>query len=501
MTREADSVTLEIVAENWVISSHEMAETVVIISHNGIMQGLGRLAQAHLERWLESPRRKPLVIRGARQVGKSTLVRQLAEARDMQLLEVNLEQHQRLEGVFSSLDVSAILLELEAIGRMTPGPDTLLFLDEIQATPSAIAALRYLHEERPELPVIAAGSLLELVLQSPKFSMPVGRIEYLHLGPLSFAEFLTGVGDTDLLKLCSHWCPGDAWAKGAHLRLAARQREFLLVGGMPEAVAAYAAGEGIESVRNVQRSIVSTYRDDFAKYGANAASLVRLQMLFDYLPSAVGQKVKYANISKHERSRDLRKALDLLSFARVIWRVHHSDSAGSPLAAQCNPHVYKCLFMDVGLVSFMTGVDWETLGRWDDRQLTHESGLAEQFVGQHLLFRGQGVEIPSLCYWIREGKSTNAEVDYVIECKRSIVPVEVKSGTAGRLRSLHQFFAREIKSSDRLALRFDLNSPSLSEQSHRLANGREVHFRMLSLPLYMVDQWERLVRLVLRDES
>lgn len=129
------------------------------------MAELARIAQHHLERWLDSARRKPLVIRGARQVGKSTLVRQLAAARGMPILEVNLEQHRRLETVFSALDVKAILLELEAIGRVPPGPRTLLFLDEIQATPSAIAALRYLHEERPDLPVIAAGSLLELVLR------------------------------------------------------------------------------------------------------------------------------------------------------------------------------------------------------------------------------------------------------------------------------------------------------------------------------------------------
>ena len=458
-----------------------------------------REAMEHLERWLDRPRRKPMVIRGARQVGKSTLVRQLAEARGMRLLEVNLEQHQRLERVFQSLDVRAILLELEAVGKMTPGPDTLLFLDEIQATPSAIAALRYLFEERPELPIIAAGSLLEFVLQSPKFSMPVGRIEYLHLGPLGFSDFLGAVGDGDLVDLLSKWSPGDPWAETAHRRLAARQREFLLVGGMPEAVAAYAAGEGIEAVQRVQRSIVSTYRDDFAKYGANSAGLARIQLLFDYVPSALGEKLKYANISRHEKSRDLRQALELLSLARVVWPVFHSDSSGLPLGAHRNPRVYKCMFMDVGLVSHMTGVQWETLGQLDDRQLVNEGGLAEQFIGQHLLFREKGIDTPSLYYWVREGRSRNAEVDYVLEHGRTIVPVEVKSGMWGSLRSLHQFIARESKQKSLLAIRFDLNLPSLSERDHKLADGTEVRYRMLSLPLYMVEQSTRVLDQILAD--
>ena len=460
------------------------------------MKALVRTAQHHLERWLDGPRRKPLVIRGARQVGKSTLVRQLARARGMPILEVNLEQHRRLEAIFATLDVNAIMLELEAIGRVSPGQGTLLFLDEIQATPSAVAALRYLYEQRPDQPVVAAGSLLEMVLRSPEFTMPVGRIEYLHLGPLAFCEFLLGVGDKDLVDLSSRWSPGEPWADGAHRRLAARQREFLLVGGMPEAVAAYAAQEGIEGVRRVQRSIVSTYRDDFGKYGSSPASLVRLQTVFDFVPGALGRKIKYANISRDARSRELRTALDLLAMARVIWPVHHGDCSGVPLEAQIDPHVYKCFFLDVGLASHLTGVDWNTLGRWNDRQLVHEGGLAEQFVGQHLLFRKGGLELPSLCYWLREGKASNAEVDFVIDQGRSVVPVEVKAGTAGSLRSVHQFLVRGTMPSDPVVLRFDLNPPSVSEHEHHLADGRPVRYRMLSLPLYMVDQCDRLLKWV-----
>lgn len=463
------------------------------------MSSLPRAALSYLQTWLEAPRRKPLVIRGARQVGKSTLVREFARSASLSLLEVNLEQHRRLESVFASFDVDAILREMEAIARTPPGPGTLLFLDEIQAAPSALAALRYLHEERPGQPVIAAGSLLEMVLLSPKFSMPVGRIEYLHLGPLSFSEFLTGLGDDDLVRASARWIPGEPWPAVAHQRLASRQREFLLVGGMPEAVFAFAAGEGFESVRRVHRSITATYRDDFAKYGASPTMLARLQNVFDYVPGALGQKIKYTNISRDDRSRELRAAIELLSLARVIWRVHHGDCSGVPLEARIDPHVFKLLFLDVGLASHMTGVDWRSLGTWDDRQLVHEGGLAEQFIGQHLLFRKGGLELPSLCYWLREGKSNNAEVDFVISSGRSIIPVEVKAGTAGSLRSVHQFLARGVGQIAPVVMRFDLNPPSLSEQEHRVSDERSVHYRLLSLPLYMVEQGERLLAHVLHS--
>jgi len=461
------------------------------------MPTLVRHAHHGLERWIDGPRRKPLVIRGARQVGKSTLVRQFATSRKLRLLEVNLERHRDLEPVFASLDVGAILVELEAVGRLAPGPDVLIFLDEIQATPSALAVLRYLHEERPDLRIVAAGSLLEMVLQSPDFSMPVGRIEYLHLGPLSFTEYLQAMGEDDLVGLAARWTPGAPWAGAAHDRLATRQREFLFVGGMPEAVAAHAAGEGHEAVRRVHASIVDTYRDDFSEYGSTPNVLARLRTVFDYLPGAVGQKIKYANIARDQSSRDLRAALDLLALARVVWRVHHSDASGLPLEARIDPHVFKCLMLDVGLVSHVTGVSLAALGRWEDRRLVHEGGLAEQFVGQHLLFRRPAYETPSLCYWLREGKRNNAEVDFVIAHGRTLVPVEVKAGAAGRLRSVHQFLARNVKHASNLLLRFDMNPPSVSDHAHQLPGGGEVRYRMLSLPLYLVGECERLLDEVL----
>jgi hypothetical protein len=462
------------------------------------MSLLARTAATVLTEWHGKTKRKPLVIRGARQVGKSTLVRDFARAQGLRLAEINLERHVLLDPLFRRLDIPAIRAEIEAITELPlAAPNTVLFLDEIQATPSALAALRYLYEEMPGLAVVAAGSLLEFVLREPGSSVPVGRIEYLHLAPMGFGEFLQALGETHLAGIIDQWEPGAIFAEAAHHRLLECQRQYLLAGGMPEAVAEYTAHRHVAAVKDVHRSIADTYRDDFAKYARAGNSLLRLQRVFDYVPGAVGQKIKYANISRDERARDLRKAIDQLAAARVIWCVHHSDCSGLPLESQLDPNIFKCLFLDVGLMNHICGLDWSAIRRWDERRLVNEGGLAEQFVGQHLLFRGGGREQPTLRYWLREGKRDNAEVDYVISRGDWIVPVEVKAGSAGSLKSLAQFMARKIDAErqPRVALRFDLNPPSLADCAYHLTSspGTPVPYTMLSLPAYMVEQAGRLL--------
>lgn len=450
-----------------------------------------RSAEILLAHWHDNPRRKPLVIRGARQVGKSTLVRQFAEQKRLHLREINLERHLGLDAVFATLDVQHILRELEGlIGQPIDQPDSALFLDEIQATPHALQALRYLYEERPQLPIIAAGSLLEFTLGNAPFSMPVGRIEYLHLGPMSFEEFLLAV-DPQLLSYLGAEDPLRAIPATAHARLLTRQREYLLVGGMPEAVLVFAQTGSLAEVAAAQRSILDTYRDDFAKY-ARGAALLRLHTLFDYAPRAVGQKVKYSNISRQENARELRAAVAMLGKARVISPVVHSHCSGLPLPADADAATYKLLFLDVGLMNRACGLDWLAISSLDERALVNEGAIAEQFIGQHLLYGDGGREAPRLHYWLREGKAKNAEVDYVISRGEHIVPVEVKAGKSGALRSLHQF-ARH-KGSD-LAVRFDLNPASIQRVQHRIDPSTSVTFDLLSAPLYMVGQLHRLIDL------
>ena len=453
-----------------------------------------RSAERALGRWFDGPQRKPLVIRGARQVGKSTLVRQFAKSRGLHLNEINLERHPDLESVFRTLDLTHIRRELEGLlGQPLLAPGRMLFLDEIQATPHALPALRYFLEDHPDLPVVAAGSLLEFVLSQHAFPMPVGRIQYFHLGPMSFEEFLAEL-DPALLANLQDCTPENALPHTAHTRLSACQREYLLVGGMPEAVAAYATTRSFADVTPVHQSIVDTYQDDFSRY-ASPRVLLRLQRVFNHVPRSVGRKVKYTQISREETARELRAAIDLLAKARVITPVFHSACSGD---AEVDWKTYKLLFLDIGLMNRMCGLDWLALKDLDDRRLVNEGSLAEQFVGQHLLYLEEGWETPRLHYWLREGRSANAEVDYAVARGARVVPVEVKAGTSGTLRSLHQF---ALAKGTRLAVRFDLNPPTVQSVRHQVGGTRQsVEMTLLSLPLYMVGQLGRLLDR-LRQES
>jgi uncharacterized protein len=219
---------------------------------------LERHAENRVNNWYQKKNRKPLVLRGARQVGKSTLVRHFAAQKGLVLNEINLEQNLYLDEIFKSLDMGLIVQELNALtGRKIRSPDSLLFLDEIQATPHAIQALRYFYEEMPELPLISAGSLLEFASADHHFSMPVGRIEYYHMGPMTFSEFLAVV-EPALVSTISDFRIDAAIPLTAHRKLLKRQREFLFVGGMPEAVAAFSQEESVTEVTTVHRSIAGT---------------------------------------------------------------------------------------------------------------------------------------------------------------------------------------------------------------------------------------------------
>jgi predicted AAA+ superfamily ATPase len=450
---------------------------------------LERYAEHHLVEWYRSRRRKPLVLRGARQVGKSTLVRQFAANSHLALAEINLERHLYLDAVFKTLDIDRITKELEAVaGFKINSKNTVLFLDEIQATPHAIQALRYFFEERPHLPVVSAGSLLEFTLSDHHFSMPVGRITYYHLGPLTFKEFLTAVAP-DLVKYLSDFHLGRDIPMAAHKKLLNRQREYLFVGGMPEAVQLFVDENSLTEVAAVHGSIADTYQDDFAKY-AKQKDLVLLQQVFRSIPRGLGKKVKYSNIAREEPSKRVKDTVELLAKARVCHQVFHSHCTGIPLYAEINPNAYKLLFMDVGIANYFCGNDWIFLESIDDRNLVNEGGLAEQFIGQQLFNPRQA---PRLTYWLREARSANAEVDYVISQGNLIVPVEVKAGKSGSLKSLQQFVFRK---GARIAVRFDLNPPSVQKVKHviRTREGnRAVEYKLVSLPLYLVEELPRIL--------
>ncbi|MDP2752507.1 MAG: ATP-binding protein [Rhodocyclaceae bacterium] len=444
--------------------------------------------------WHQSKNRKPLIIRGARQVGKSTLVELFAQQQHLSLLNVNLERHPALSNIFASNDPALILQQIEVLPRMgRVGHESLLFLDEIQSVPEAIPALRYFYEERPDLPVISAGSLLEFALSDHSFSMPVGRIQYLHMGPMTFSEFLAAMGEDALHALITHYQWGNTIGEIAHQRLLQLLRSYFFVGGMPEAVAVFANSQSYREVSDVHHSILETYREDFPKY-AGSRNLSRMLDVFNFVARHVGSKVKYSNISRQDQGATIKKDLELLIMARVISKVVHSHCSGLPLQADIEEKIQKLLFLDVGLMNALCGLNWRTFSQQDDMKLVNEGAVAEQFIGQHLQSLLAQTPNRELTYWLREGRSSNAELDFVIGLNGHIIPIEVKAGATGSLKSLHQFMGS--KSTSPLAVRFDASPPSISRVDAVINTDKQqktVNYQLLSLPLYLVERLAEVV--------
>ena len=451
-----------------------------------------------MQEWLQRPGRKPLILRGARQVGKSTLVRLFCDAAaDRDLLTVNLERHPDLAETFTRNDPATVLDAIEAISDRSRSERTILFLDEIQAVPSAFAALRYFFEEMPALPIVAAGSLMEFMLSNHSFSMPVGRIRYLDLGPMTFTEFLRAVGRSGLAREIEtfDWTTGPeppAPQPVVHRRLLELLRLYHFVGGMPEAVRTYAGSASLRAVGAVHASIIDTWRDDFPKY-ASRRDLTRMLRVFNFAARHAGRKVKYSNVSPDDQSATIRRDMDLLAMARVIAKVTHSQCSGLPLQADLKAKVFKLIFLDVGLMNAVCGLGWQTIAGQTETQLVNAGPGAEQFIGQHLQFLLADRPNRELTYWLREGRSNNAEVDYVCELGGRIVPIEVKAGRTGTLKSMHQFVAEKRVP---FAVRFDADLPALHtvEAEVRHARGSErIRYPLLSLPLYLVERLPHLV--------
>lgn len=441
-----------------------------------------------LSNWLAKPNRKPLLIRGARQVGKSTLVRQFAEEKGLKLFEVNLEVNPGLAKAAETLDLDAILLEIEFLcnnGRIEAGK-SIIFLDEIQGVPRMLQCLRYFYEQRPELVVIAAGSLLEFTLADNKFPMPVGRIEYFYMGPISWDEFLEAKMETQLVDFLGNIEMGDIFPEAAHQRLLSLLREYFLTGGMPEPVQLHLDGMDWETVFDAQNSIYQTYRDDFSKY-AQGAALMRLQKILDFLGQGAGRKVKYVQIDAGSQAREIKQALDLLLKAGLVLPVMHSHGDGIPLNAQANHKILKLFSLDIGILNRICHLNHLSVQQFQEERFVNENILAEQFMAQQLFFKRSPKLPPELFYWLREEKAGNAEVDFMIQCGNEVLPIEVKSGKSGTLKSLFQF---SMQKGGELACRFDLNVPSLQEIEHKTAGG-EVSLRLLSLPLYLCHQVDR----------
>jgi len=314
--------------------------------------------------------------------------------------------------------------------------------------------------------------------------MPVGRIEYLHLGPMLFSEFLLATGHEKLCAFIRDFKIGDDLPVPLHDKLSGLLLSYIVVGGMPESVAAFAKSKSYRDCDFIKNSLLATYKDDFSKYGKKV-NLQHILTVYEALPKLVGRKVKYVNISRDIRSSDLSQALRMLALARVCYLVHHASCNGIPLGAEMDASTFKPLLLDVGLLLSACGLSMADIPSAEALMLVNSGQICEQFVGQHLLYRQPLHKHPELHYWLREKPSSNAEVDYVINCGPRIIPVEVKAGKTGNLRSLHQF---TIEKDIHFAVKISSERPSLVKAAGRMPDGRAYESLILNLPFYLVEK-------------
>lgn len=443
----------------------------------------------YLRKWKDRTIRKPLILRGARQVGKTEIVRQLGKEFDL-FIEFNFDEFPGKADLFKSGDVNQILPLIEADSgiKIIPGR-TLLFFDEIQSAPDILPLLRYFYEKVPQIHVIAAGSLLEFLLSEHNFSLPVGRVEYYFMGPLTFEEFLGGCGENLLLDFLCNYKLMQELPESLHQKYMSFLKYYMLIGGMPEAVLCWIESNDIIEVGRVHSSILQTYEDDFSKY-RKRINPDYLRLVMRKVPSLVGTKLRYVNLDRNIAASSLVSAVKALSSAGVIAMVFHSDGNELPLGAEISEKKYKPLFIDTGLYSTALGFRLTDVYTVDNVELINNGAMAEQFIGQHLLFASFPWIKPELFYWHREKKGSSSEVDYLIADGPVIIPVEVKAGKIGSLRSLHTFAASK---GINLALRFNSDLPSVTNVNTTIEHIGRANYKLISLPLYMVGQFNRIL--------
>lgn len=436
--------------------------------------------------WKNQADHLPILLRGARQVGKSYVVEQFGRSHFENVLIVNFELQPELAVCFDSLNPKDILPKLSLLmhSQITPGK-TLLFLDEIQDCPNAIRSLRYFKEQLPELHVIGAGSLLEFTLNDADFRMPVGRVQSLYLKPLSFKEYLTAVGYADFREYIEQIDLKNPIDDVIHQALLKQVKQYMGLGGMPSVLNAYRSSEAnvpgamsrnydFNQCRLQQATLLNNYRQDFGKY-AKHTQIKQLQQVFERAPGMVGDHVKYSKVDPDVRSDQIKLALELLQHAGLVHYIYSTGASGIPLITLMNEKKFKLLFLDVGLMVYASRAEVQLL--LEDVILVNRGAIAEQFVGQELLAYAPTYEEARLYFWSREKKSSQAEVDFLITVGSNIIPLEVKAGSTGHLKSLH------------LLMNEKKMAWGVRVSQHTLG----IDNKILSVPIYMVSEISRLM--------
>lgn len=447
-----------------------------------------RICMNFLNAWLQEDGRKPLVIRGARQVGKTWVVRELAHLNSLKLLEFNFERNRKDVSLFSSNDPQQILLNISALyGKIDPR-QSLLFLDEIQAAPELFATLRWFAESMPELPVIATGSLLEFVLERHTFSMPVGRIQYMYLEPLSFEEFLHAHNKSEIIQYIKQYQLGSVVPTVLHDTYMKIFKEYIMVGGLPAAVQSWITKRSLSAVNRIHNDLLATYRDDFNKYHGRL-TIERLDEVIAAVPHFLGEKFMYSRVNSDVQSSAIKQALDLLCKARICHKIRGSAGNGVPLAAEIQEKYLKVVLIDVGVCLALLGITFDQL-QLTDVPLINKGAISEQVVGQLLRTIIPLYVEPALYYWHKDEKGSHAEIDYLIQHHNNVVPLEVKAGSTGSLKSLHVFMGLKRLS---LAVRVNADIPSKTAVRVKDHAGNSIAYTLISIPYYLLSELPRLL--------
>jgi uncharacterized protein len=448
-----------------------------------------RIALKFLDTWYNKSNSKPLILRGARQVGKSTLVRLFCQKHNIELLELDFEtiKLRQIEND-TSFSIEKVLQEIELVSRKKITEKSLIFFDEVQLQPKVINRLRYFYEKKPELRVIAAGSLLEVTMEAARFSMPVGRVQYFQLGPMTFSEFLTAKKEDIFLEQFQNKTLHDesdaSWLEQGTDFL----KEFYFTGGMPEAVQCWIDGGNHEEVRDIQNSIIQTYRDDIPKY-TSKKEYSRVIDVFEYTVANLGNKVVFSDVAPIHSS-SVKSAIDLLAKAGVIIKTTFNYCNGLPLSAGTNPATLKLFFLDIGLYNAMHELKWADIFSLSSDKLLTKGNMAVQFVAQHIKNINNKNPSPELYYWLNKKRKGAAEVDFIYSQGGSIFPIEVKAGKTGKIKSLWKYI--EIKE-PKFVIKFDLmeRRERLSVITHKVPAAdldKELKSNLIGLPLFEVEK-------------
>jgi len=397
-----------------------------------------RKIDKELIEWKNQISKKPLLVRGARQVGKSSTVRNLGKTFEF-FIEVDFISNKSIHKLFEDdINPGRIYEELSLIYN-TPviAGKTLVFFDEIQACIPAITSLRYFYEKVPDIHLIAAGSLLEFALKElPSFG--VGRIRSIYLYPFSFNEFLIAFNERSLAQLIDKSFVENPFSEPLHNKLKHYLIRFITIGGMPEVVASYANGASLLDCQNILEDLTNSLYDDFSKYKSKVPA-TRLREAFSSVIMQTGSKFVLSQIESQANRLQLKESLELLEQAGIIFPVVHSSSNGIPLGAQTNCKFRKYLIFDTGIFQRFLNLDLSELFLNTEISLVNKGVIAELYAGLELIKSQPDNQASSLYYWQREKKGSQAEVDYVIELGNKIVPIEVKSGIKGKMQSLRIF--------------------------------------------------------------